>query len=101
MGNTFHKSVNQLPSIHIQIIKMSAITSKIVMPTRMSAKASVSRVGAQLWAPALNMRKATMKPKAIRFSVSAAADEETVNTVRSIISEQLGTDIEKVAADAK
>mmetsp|Transcript_28689 Transcript_28689/g.39634 ORF Transcript_28689/g.39634 Transcript_28689/m.39634 type:complete len:131 (+) Transcript_28689:141-533(+) len=39
--------------------------------------------------------------RAARFFVNAAADQETVDKVRGIISEQLGTDLDKVAADAK
>lgn len=46
------------------------------------------------------MRK-TQATRVTRFSVSAAADEDTVGKVRKIIAEQLGSDLDKVAADAK
>jgi len=38
---------------------------------------------------------------AVRFSVNAAASADTLDKVRAIISEQLGTDLDAVAADAK
>merc|ERR1712079_782143 len=49
----------------------------------------------------LSLKSRAQPVRAGRFTVSAAADTETVDKVRSIISEQLGTDMDKVQADAK
>eukprot|EP00218_Dolichomastix_sp_CCMP3274_P008312 CAMPEP_0170136586 /NCGR_PEP_ID=MMETSP0033_2-20121228/3434_1 /TAXON_ID=195969 /ORGANISM="Dolichomastix tenuilepis, Strain CCMP3274" /LENGTH=116 /DNA_ID=CAMNT_0010372335 /DNA_START=42 /DNA_END=392 /DNA_ORIENTATION=- len=45
-------------------------------------------------------RAVTARPAVARGVVCAASDD-TLTTVRSIISEQLGTDLDKVAADSK
>uniref|UniRef100_A0A7S0SJN5 Acyl carrier protein n=1 Tax=Mantoniella antarctica TaxID=81844 RepID=A0A7S0SJN5_9CHLO len=51
-------------------------------------------------AAAFAARKATVVARA-SFSVFAAAEADTLVKVRTIISEQLGTDLDAVAADAK
>jgi len=87
---------------------MSAITASSVAPARVafrvSAKApatrAIAKVQLRAGAGAVFMRsQRTQALRASRMVVYAA--EDTLQVVREIISEQLGTDIEKVAADAK
>eukprot|EP00239_Pterosperma_sp_CCMP1384_P004190 CAMPEP_0197859356 /NCGR_PEP_ID=MMETSP1438-20131217/33835_1 /TAXON_ID=1461541 /ORGANISM="Pterosperma sp., Strain CCMP1384" /LENGTH=140 /DNA_ID=CAMNT_0043475801 /DNA_START=76 /DNA_END=498 /DNA_ORIENTATION=+ len=59
------------------------------------------RGGVQLRHSKLSLGSRAQSLRAGRFTVCASADTETVDEVRSIISEQLGTDLDKVAADAK
>eukprot|EP00240_Pyramimonas_obovata_P011850 CAMPEP_0118920894 /NCGR_PEP_ID=MMETSP1169-20130426/329_1 /TAXON_ID=36882 /ORGANISM="Pyramimonas obovata, Strain CCMP722" /LENGTH=131 /DNA_ID=CAMNT_0006861515 /DNA_START=102 /DNA_END=497 /DNA_ORIENTATION=+ len=59
---------------------------------RLSSKASKT---------AVFMKTRAQPLRAARMMVMAASDVETLDKVREIISEQLGTDIDKVAPDAK
>ncbi|KAK3268293.1 hypothetical protein CYMTET_23196 [Cymbomonas tetramitiformis] len=76
---------------------MATMRCNVITPKAVTfvAKRAPSKVGAQI------RSKRAQPIRATRFTVSAAADSETVDKVRSIISEQLGTDLDKVAADAK
>merc|ERR1711990_1331744 len=79
---------------HSQPVKMAAIMN-------ISASARV--------APKVQLRSAPSKALKAKpafvakasFTVNAAANDDTLEKVRTIISEQLGTDLDAVAADAK
>jgi len=89
---------------------MSSITCQniIAKATKVQATKSrsavASKVGVQLKSSNLaGLRMATRAGpvRAGRFTICAAASTEVVDEVRSIISDQLGTDLDKVGADAK
>merc|ERR1712137_483599 len=76
--------------------KMAAVIVSSIAAKAVQAPKVQLRGGAKSFAA----RKPAFVCKAA-FSVSAAATEDTLTKVRTIISEQLGTDLDAVAADAK
>merc|ERR1711884_116188 len=85
------------------VISKSSICKAAVPVCKPRSSARVSIANVQLKNSRFSAaRFSTRAPvRAGRFTVSAAADTETVDKVRDIISQQLGTDLDKVAADAK
>merc|ERR1711920_193637 len=105
----FTLNVNFILQFYILTGNMASITCQNLVAKTVKVQASTLRSAAAPKAVVLRssnlgglqMTTRAQPLRAGRFTVSAAASTEVVDQVRGIISEQLGTDMDKVGPDAK